>query len=408
MNNSQLSITIIDDGINQNLYATGELQYNLHITPELEICKRVGYDPFLPSHGTTCAAIIKKYAPDAVLSSIKILNDESRKGMKAQLIKALEWCADNGVRLVNLSLGTIDFKDFIEVEKAVNYTVEKGVIIVAACNNLNIFTCPASLESVIGVKCDCSKKLRKQKYIYNANMTDGVDLTACGSHKLTKYNGETKITSACNSFAAPAITALVYNMIKNEPNISIYEIKRKLKKKLVKPSICITNFLKRNNYSHKYPRKNIEIPILVLYNYSKICENLFSERINEIARRLTELFRKEGYNTILTVSDQVKKDYCKGTVPISEESIEKSSLVKGLEQIYKVFDPDMFIVPIDMTEATNEVYKIDIENHYEIDIKIYIYEDRLEVISEESSKTFEVQNSIDIDELYIYILDLLS
>ena len=39
-------ITIIDHGINKNLYATGELKHNLHITTELDICERVGYNPF--------------------------------------------------------------------------------------------------------------------------------------------------------------------------------------------------------------------------------------------------------------------------------------------------------------------------------------------------------------------------
>ncbi len=112
-------MAIIDDGINQNLYlyTIGELYHNIKITPELHIKERGDYDPFLPSHGTTCAAITKKYASDAVMSSVKILNDDSHMGMKTQLIKALEWCVENNIRLINLSIRTIDYKDFIEVEK---------------------------------------------------------------------------------------------------------------------------------------------------------------------------------------------------------------------------------------------------------------------------------------------------
>ena len=66
-------IAVIDDGISEKLYDVGQLRHNILITPELHVIERAGYDPFLPSHGTTCAAIIKKYAPDAVLSSIKVL-----------------------------------------------------------------------------------------------------------------------------------------------------------------------------------------------------------------------------------------------------------------------------------------------------------------------------------------------
>ena len=116
MREYSINVAIIDDGINQNLYAIGKLNHNIQITHELHIHERVEYDPFLPSHGTTCAAVIKKYALDAILSSVKILNDDSNKGMKTQLIRALEWCVENDIRLVNLSLGTIDYKDFNEVQ----------------------------------------------------------------------------------------------------------------------------------------------------------------------------------------------------------------------------------------------------------------------------------------------------
>ena len=246
MDKKILHIAIIDDGINQNLYAAGDLKHNIQITTELHINERVNYDPFLPSHGTTCAAIIKKYAPDAVLSSIKILNDDSLKGMKAQLIRALEWCVENKICLVNLSLGTIDYKDFLDVEKTIKFASENGVIIVAACNNRNVFTCPASLEYVIGVKCDISGIIKRQEYMFNTLPIDGVDITACGSHELVKYTGESKITSSCNSFATPAITALVYKLMKNNPNIGLYELKEALKQnsadyKLVECSNQLTN-----------------------------------------------------------------------------------------------------------------------------------------------------------------------
>jgi|GEM_PF-1474586 len=398
-------ITIIDDGINQNFFEVGELKHNLHITSELDICERVGYDPFLPSHGTTCAAIIKKYAPDAILSSIKILGDESLKGMKEQLVKALEWCSNNKVRLVNLSLGTIDFKDFPVIEKLVNYAADRGVIVVAACNNRNIYTCPASLKKVIGVKCDHSGILEEQKYMYNTDALDGIEITACGSHELVNYKGESKITPACNSFATPAVTALVYNMIKEDERITIDQIKENLKEKAVKYPICEDNFFKREIYRGRYDSENIEIPILVLYNFAKNSESLNNVDIYEIAIQLTELFRKEGYNTISAVSNQFYANCIKGIVPISEVNIEKYGLAKELKCICTVFDPDFLIVPID---TEKEELKMDIESHYEIDIKINVFDDVLEVTSEKGSKKFDIQKGIDIKMLYIYIYVLLG
>ncbi len=38
--NDQINIAIIDDGVNENLYNTGVLKYNIEITPNLMIRER--------------------------------------------------------------------------------------------------------------------------------------------------------------------------------------------------------------------------------------------------------------------------------------------------------------------------------------------------------------------------------
>jgi hypothetical protein len=222
-----INVIIVDDGINGELYHTGSLSCDLEITPELNILERSEYDRYLHSHGTVCAAIIKKYIPDAEIGSIKVLNDNGY-AVRDQLIAALLWCADNAVRLVNLSLGTIDFRDYEAVRKAVNYAAQKGVILVSACNNKNRYTYPASFSNVIGVKCDIEDNLKEGEYRYNYYPLDGIDITACASHFIEKYDGSGKTISVCNSFAAPMITAIAYNILRQSPSISLEEMKYKL------------------------------------------------------------------------------------------------------------------------------------------------------------------------------------
>jgi hypothetical protein len=224
-----LQIAVIDDGINEKYYNLGQLQHNIEITPKLEIKQRIHYEPYLPSHGTTCAAIIKKYSSRVLLSSVKILNDENKRGMKQQLVRAIQWCVENGIKLVNVSLGTIDYRDFVEIKEMVNQAYKKGLIIVAACNNRNIYSCPASLTNVIGVKADIGIKKDGNGYFSNDNALDGVDVTTYGSHYLVNHVGEGKETGLCNSFAAPYITAKVYGIIKDNPEITLEEIKERLR-----------------------------------------------------------------------------------------------------------------------------------------------------------------------------------
>jgi len=324
-------IAIIDDGINEGLYNTGALLYNIEITSGLEIRRRTGYDPFLPSHGTTCAAIIKKYAPDAVVGSIKILNDSTKRGMKNQLVKALEWCAGNGIRLVNVSLGTIDYRDFDEVGSVVKNAREKGLVIVAACNNRNIYTCPASLQDVIGVKCDLSKSLKEGEFVYNCFAPDGIEITGCAGHSVTSHSGNSKITSRSNSFAAPMITAVVHEIIKNNQGIALTGIREELKKRSVKKTVRINNPLDERSVNFK----EIDVPIIAVFAGTE-------KTAADIAGIFAGLFREDGYNTAIAAHKE------------------------SLRMVYAVYDPDVILIAVhspDELKKLDRAFKIDILIH---------------------------------------------
>lgn len=257
----EIKTAIIDDGVNEKLYSTGHLWLNLEITRELQIRQRAGDFTYEPSHGTTCAAIIKKYSPNAVLGSIKVLN-ETHRGVREQLVTALYWCADNEIKLVNLSLGTIDFRDYEAVRKAVNYACRKGVIIVAACNNKNVYTHPASLSNVIGVKADREEKLEEGQYRYHCYPLDGIEITSCASHSLVKYDHSGKTTSSCNSFAAPMITAIVHTILQKNPSMSLEEIKSKLAEGAVNavPESCRANLYRGIDWAEEAVLFDIDCP----------------------------------------------------------------------------------------------------------------------------------------------------
>ena len=98
-------VILIDDGVNSGVYGLGPLTVDLEITAEGAVAARPGGGSARPSHGSTCAAIVRRYAPDAPLGSIKIM-DTGRKGNVGQLARGLQWCLDNGASLVNMSVGS--------------------------------------------------------------------------------------------------------------------------------------------------------------------------------------------------------------------------------------------------------------------------------------------------------------
>lgn len=223
-------VAVIDDGVNKEYYGLQYLQNDIAVTDELGIESRQEYDKEINSHGTVCAAIIKKYCPDAAISSVKAL-DSGAPGNIKKLVKAIEWCIEADVDLINLSIGTNNFEDGNLLREVVAEAHNNGIIIIAANQNEDIITYPASFHNVLGVKCDRKDALQEGEFLYCMEAADGIEIIACGRHSLKNYLGEEKHTTNWNSWAAPMVTSLVAGMLKYIPYASLEQIKRELWKR---------------------------------------------------------------------------------------------------------------------------------------------------------------------------------
>ncbi len=217
-----MNIVVIDDGINSELYNLGNLKHNIKIYAKTTEKSEF----FHAKHGTTCAAIIKKYATNVTFSSIKVLHGYKNRGKIEHLINGLRWCMINDIKLINMSLGSIDFRDFTKLKNCIYDVTHNGAIIVAALNNKNFFTYPACNSNVIGVRCEID--YIKDQYKVVNNPFDGVDIAASGRHLLNEFDNQERYTKPSNSYAAPLITALVNNILEDDGDITLEEIKRKL------------------------------------------------------------------------------------------------------------------------------------------------------------------------------------
>lgn len=259
-----LNVAIIDDGINESLYHIGYLKYNIEIHKDLKIRDRTNYNTYEYSHGTVCAAIIKKYAPSAILSSIKILDGKTSRGNKEQLIAAIKWCVNNKIKLINLSLGTTNNKDFYDIKNCINEIAKEGTIVIAACNNKNYYTYPASLSNVIGVRA--SKTYVEDQYRFEENIIDGIDIIASGVHYLKDFFGREYYTNIANSYAAPLITAKVHKIMIKNPRLTLEQTKRELFKSAL-------NF---KEFSYPYFKNSldwIQNAIVININYTNFFVN---------------------------------------------------------------------------------------------------------------------------------------
>lgn len=135
-----MKIAIIDSGIHPGHPHVGEVAGFVRITPDGEpddAMDRLG-------HGTAVAGAIREKAPDAELYAVKVF-DRTLSAHIAVILRALEWCRQHHMDLVNLSLGTQNpaHRDgFIRA-------IAGDLLVISAAGSL-----PGDLPGVIGVAAD--------------------------------------------------------------------------------------------------------------------------------------------------------------------------------------------------------------------------------------------------------------
>lgn len=104
-------------------------------------------------HGTAVTAAIKEKAPDADLFAVKVF-DRALATSVASLVAAIQWAADVGAHLVNLSLGTKRHHHESPLQAAVDRAAAHGTIVVSAREDGGVKWLPGSLRGVLPVQVD--------------------------------------------------------------------------------------------------------------------------------------------------------------------------------------------------------------------------------------------------------------
>lgn len=200
-------IVFIDDGVN-DARSMFTFLYDLEISADhANFTNRESYDRSKSSHGTICAHIVNAYYPHFLCSSLKILDDETKKCNIDALRAALEWCLEQKVDIVNISLGSTDYRDERKLLPLVNRLAHKGVTLVCAVSNSHEATYPASFCNVIGV---VSSTLSDQEKVLFCNASaGGIDIAVPSNHLVAPVSGQIRDTGIANSYAAPYAVALI-------------------------------------------------------------------------------------------------------------------------------------------------------------------------------------------------------
>jgi subtilisin family serine protease len=177
-------------------------------------------------HGTSIAGIIaanegvdpgvQGVASNCRLFNVKVVDDRGNYSM-SDLVNGLRWAVDNGANVINISL--VSEEKSAELEKAINYAWQKGVVIVAAAGNGGTDTpvYPAAYDHCIAVTAvDENGNL-----IPLANYGDWVDIAAPGYKIYSTLPGDSYGYMYGTSFATAYISglaAMIFPLVQDSNN----------------------------------------------------------------------------------------------------------------------------------------------------------------------------------------------
>jgi len=193
-------------------------------------------------HGTHVSGVISAngkdgkmqgFAPKAEIHSLKIFPG----GNLSTLIEALDYCIDNNIDVVNLSLGTNQSSDaFTAVEQKIEEAAHAGVAcIVAAGNNGGAVQYPASSPNTLAVAAlgklgefpkiswnqdTIQEELVSPHGLFSPSYTSmgpEVAVAAPGSAIISTWPGNSFAPDSGTSMAAPHITGLAANILASQP-----------------------------------------------------------------------------------------------------------------------------------------------------------------------------------------------
>lgn len=158
-------VAVIDSGVHVAHPHIGRVAGGVTIgaqTEESSYIDRLG-------HGTAVMAAIQEKAPDAEYFAVRVFQSELKTSVDV-LLRAIEWCIENRIDVINLSLGTTNPA---HAERFAEVVSRCGILIsaraVEGCPSL-----PGSLPGVVGVGVDWD--LPRQAYACR----DGVEFRASG------------------------------------------------------------------------------------------------------------------------------------------------------------------------------------------------------------------------------------
>jgi len=171
-------------------------------------------------HGTACAGIIHRLAPEARITSVQVLG-EGLSGKATVFLTGLAWAIEQGYDVINLSLGTTRRDWALPFYELCDQAYFRGSFLVTAANNMMRPSFPSLYASVTSVACNLSK----DPFHFHYNPEPPTEFLAPGIDVEVSWREGTRQSATGNSYAAPSLAGIATLIRSKHPDLRPFQLK---------------------------------------------------------------------------------------------------------------------------------------------------------------------------------------
>jgi subtilisin family serine protease len=215
-------VCILDSGVQADHPDVGQLAEAVAVEIGPDGTVRVGPDPQgdLCGHGTACAGIVRRIAPECAIGSVRIVGAELA-ATGAALIGGLRHAVQSGYQVINLSLSSTRSEFVSTLHELADLAYFRRSLLVASAHNMPVESYPWRFAAVLSV----GSHEQPDPFCLFANPEPPVEFFARGVDVEAPWIGGGRVLATGNSFATAHVSGLCALVLSKHPGLSPPQVK---------------------------------------------------------------------------------------------------------------------------------------------------------------------------------------
>jgi subtilisin len=217
-----IRVCILDSGVDATHPRVGELETAVAISLDEsdETVATEDTEGDVSGHGTACAGIVRAVAPEASISSVRVLG-ANFSGSGGVLLAGLRYAVEQGFDVINMSLSTTKKPFASTLHELADNAYFKRTVLVASAHNMPVESYPWRFSSVISV--GSHEEPDPLAFFYNPSPP--VEFFGRGVNVEVPWLGGRVLTVSGNSFATPHLTGICALILSKHPELTPFQLK---------------------------------------------------------------------------------------------------------------------------------------------------------------------------------------